>query len=259
MSKRVLIIDDEENIRQMTRLTLETAGYEVAEAGSGTEALAILESDARWDVVLLDQKMPGMVGTDVLRRIKVMSPQSHVIMMTAFASVELAVEAMKLGATDFVRKPMTPEVLRNAVAAALAKPESAVAETTITPTADETVARPQTLIRTITMNGFEIIRPTDEQVSPELEPDEHQFIVRSPDGKEHGVIVKIDEEATGYVERMTRRRLPASSSFWAARAGRLLSNYLWTEGKPPLSGRLTLTQIDRDELMWAARWEGEER
>ncbi len=259
MNKRILIIDDEENIRRVIRMALEAAGYEVGEASDGERGLEAYRDGSGWDAVLLDQKMPGMDGLETLQHIKQRRPAARVVMATAFASIELAVDAMKLGATDFVRKPMTPEVLRNAVAAALAKPESAVAETTITPTADETVARPQTLIRTITMNGFEIIRPTDEQVSPELEPDEHQFIVRSPDGKEHGVIVKIDEEATGYVERMTRRRLPASSSFWAARAGRLLSNYLWTEGKPPLSGRLTLTQIDRDELMWAARWEGEER
>lgn len=103
MSKRILIVDDEENIRQMTRLALEAAGYLVAEARNGIEAFALLGSDPRWDAVLLDQKMPGLVGTEVLQRIKVLSPSTPVIMMTAFASVELAVEAMKLGASDFVR------------------------------------------------------------------------------------------------------------------------------------------------------------
>src|ERR1700694_3912566 len=119
MSKRILIIDDEENIRQMTRLTLEAAGYEVGEARDGMEALAILGGDVSWDAVLLDQKMPGMVGTEILKRLKVLVPTARVIMVTAFASLDLAVEAMKLGATDFVRNPMTPEILRNALAAAL--------------------------------------------------------------------------------------------------------------------------------------------
>src|ERR1700730_6284018 len=119
--ERVLIIDDEENIRQMIRLTLEAAGYEVGEAGDGIEAFAILGGDPAWDVVLLDQRLPLMEGTQVLRRINVLAPSARVVMMTAFASVELAVEAMKLGATDFLRKPMTPEVVRNAVAAALKK------------------------------------------------------------------------------------------------------------------------------------------
>ena len=255
MSKRILIIDDEENIRRVMRLALEAAGYEVGEASDGERGLEAYKDGSTWDAVLLDQKMPGMDGLETLRQIKERRPRARVVMATAFASIELAVDAMKLGATDFVRKPMTPEVLRNAVAAALAKPEAVAAETTVTPTADETVARPRPLIQTLTMNGFEIIRPTDEQASPALEPDEHRFIVRSPDGKERDVIVKIDEEAVGYVERMTRRRLPASSSFWASRAERLLSNFLWNEGKPPLSGRLTLTEIDRDELMWAERWE----
>lgn len=199
--------------------------------------------------------MPGMDGLETLGRLKTSNRSARVVMATAYASIELAVDAMKLGASDFVRKPMTPEVLRNAVAAALAKPEAVAPETTVTPTADETVARPRPLIQTLTMNGFEITRPTDEQASAALEPDEQRFIVRSPDGKEHEVVVKIDPEAVGYVERMTRRRLPASSGFWASRAERLLGNFLWHEGKPPLSGSLTLTEIDRDELMWAERWE----
>jgi CheY-like chemotaxis protein len=257
MSKRVLVIDDEANIRRVMRLTLEAAGYEVGEAGDGARGLETYGDGSTWDVVILDQKMPGMDGLETLRHIKERQPGAQVVMATAFASIELAVDAMKLGATDFVRKPMTPEVLRNAVAAALAKPGTAATETTMTPGTDATAARPRPMIQTITMNGYEIVRPTDEQSSPALVAGEHRFIVRSPGGQEHEVVVKIDEEATGYVERMTRRIIPAGSSFWAARAERLLSNFLWTEGKLPSDGRLTLTAIDRDELMWAARWEGE--
>ena len=121
MAKRVLIVDDEPNIRELSRLALEAAGYEVGEAGSGLEAFAIIGGDESWDAVLLDQKMPGMVGTEVLRRIKVMLPSAKIIMMTAYASVELAIDAMKLGATDFVRKPMTPAILRDALTVALSQ------------------------------------------------------------------------------------------------------------------------------------------
>src|SRR2546425_8320441 len=64
--------------------------------------------------------MPGMDGLEVLRRMQARAPTARVIMVTAFASIELAVDAMKLGATDFLRKPMTPESLRSAVAAAIA-------------------------------------------------------------------------------------------------------------------------------------------
>src|SRR2546426_2031945 len=119
MSQRTLIIDDEPHVRHMMRLTLETAGYEVGEAADGSQGLAAFGNGAAWDVVLLDQKLPGIEGLDVLRRIKERAPTARVIMVTAFASIELAVEAMKLGATDFMRKPMTPEIVRNTVASAL--------------------------------------------------------------------------------------------------------------------------------------------
>ena len=119
MAKRVLIIDDHKNMRQMARLALETSGYEVGEAESGMETFALLGHDDTWDAILLDQKLPGLVGTEILRRLKVMAPTARVIMMTAFASVELSVQAMKLGAVDYIRKPMTPELLRDAVATAL--------------------------------------------------------------------------------------------------------------------------------------------
>src|SRR5678815_623723 len=154
MPKQVLIIDDEENIREMTRLALEAAGYGVGEAASGLEAFAVIGADDAWDAVLLDQKMPGMVGTEVLRRLKVMLPKAPVIMMTAYASVDLAVEAMKLGATDFVRKPMTPEILRNALAAALAKaPEPKQFNV-----ADNHKRKRSSHV---TLNGFTILRATD--------------------------------------------------------------------------------------------------
>src|SRR6266436_8679599 len=121
MSKRILIIDDEENIRRVTRLTLQAAGYEVGEAGDGERGLEAFGDGSGWDAVLLDQRMPGMDGLETLRQINERDATARVIMATAYASIELAVDAMKLGATDFVRKPMTPETLRNAVAAALTK------------------------------------------------------------------------------------------------------------------------------------------
>src|SRR5262245_8907442 len=121
MNPRVLIVDDEENIRRMTRLTLEAAGYEVGEAISGEEALEMYAATSPWDVILLDQRMPGMDGLETLRRLKESNATVRVVMVTAYASIELAVDAMKLGATDFIRKPMTPQTVRGAVAAAIAK------------------------------------------------------------------------------------------------------------------------------------------
>ena len=246
MSKRILIIDDEKNIRRVTRLTLQGAGYEVGEAGNGEQGLEAYGDGSTWDAVLLDQKMPGMDGLETLRHIKERNEAARVIMATAYASIELAVDAMKLGATDFVRKPMTPETLRNAVAVALSKQSPASAATPLV--SQDSAAAP--LIQIITMNGFTIL----DSENARHDAHERRFLVRSPGGSEHEVLVEIDEEAIGYVERMTRRRLPAENSFWTSQAQRLLSDYLWKEGTVPPTRTLTIRDVDRDELPMAARW-----
>ena len=247
MSKRVLIIDDEENIRRVTRLTLQAAGYEVAVASDGGRGLEAFGDGSTWDAVLLDQRMPGMDGLETLRHINERDPTARVIMATAYASIELAVDAMKLGATDFVRKPMTPEILRNAVAAALSKLTRLSAA--MAPESPEGSKEP--LIQIITMNGFTIL----DSESARQEPYERRFRVKSPTGSEHEVLVQIDEEAVGYVERMTRRRLAPESSFWTTQAQRLLGDYLWKEGKVPPTRKLRIKDVDRDELPVAARWQ----
>ena len=247
MAKRVLIIDDEENIRRVTRLTLQAAGYEVGEASDGERGLEVFGDGSGWDAVLLDQRMPGIDGLETLRRINERDATARVIMATAYASIELAVDAMKLGATDFVRKPMTPEILRNAVAAALSKPPRN-ADVVVSPTR-EGPAEP--LIQIITMNGFTIL----DSDGARQDPNERRFIVRSRTGSEHEVLIQIGEEAVGYVERMTRRRLPAENSFWTSQAQRLLTDYLWKEGKVPPTRKLTIRDVDRDELPMAARWQ----
>jgi DNA-binding response OmpR family regulator len=245
MTQRILIIDDEENIRRVMRLTLQAAGYEVGEASDGERGLDAFGDGSSWDAVLLDQRMPGMDGLETLRHINERNPSARVIMATAYASIELAVDAMKLGATDFVRKPMTPEILRNAVAAALLK-QPRVSEATAP---KDGAGEP--LIQIITMNGFTIV----DSDSARQDPDERRFLVRSPTGSEHEVLVQIDEEAVGYVERMTRRRLPPENSFWTTQAQRLLGDYLWKEGKVPPTRRLIVKDVDRDELPIAARWQ----
>jgi len=247
MSKRILIIDDEENIRRVTRLTLQAAGYEVGEAADGERGLEAFGDGSAWDAVLLDQRMPGMDGLETLRHINKRDTTARVIMATAYASIELAVDAMKLGATDFVRKPMTPEILRNAVAAALSKQSRA--SIPAASTSAEISVGP--LIQIITMNGFTIL----DSEGGQREANERRFIVKSPTGSEHEVLVEIDNEAIGYVARMTRRQLPPENSFWTTQAQRVLGDYLWKEGKVPPTRKLTITDVDRDELPIASRWQ----
>jgi FixJ family two-component response regulator len=250
MSQSTLIIDDEAHVRRMMRLTLETAGYTVGEAADGPQGLVAFADGTTWDVVLLDQKMPGMDGLEVLRRMQARAPTARVIMVTAFASIELAVEAMKLGATDFMRKPMTPEILRNTVAAALAK--SSGTRPGGRPATETVPRRPR--IEMLTMNGFHIVRAFDLSGETPGQPGEYRFIVQPPKGGEQHVVVEISPEAVAMVAQLTRRPLPLSSSFWASYAERTLATYLWDEGRIPSSG-LTITQVELKDVDIAARWE----
>jgi DNA-binding response OmpR family regulator len=242
MTERVLIVDDEENIRQMIRLTLEAAGYEVGEAGDGIETFAILGGDPAWDVVLLDQRLPLMEGTEVLRRINVLAPSARVVMMTAFASVEIAVEAMKLGATDFLRKPMTPEVVRNSIAAALKKESDS--QTKVEPQAGR---RDHSHTRTATLNGFTILSGPDDAGALPQRQNERRFLVRTPDGREQEVVVEISEEAFREAEQLTRNAT-IEEGFWTSQAQSFLSDFIWNDGNVPVGSRLILKGVDRDVI-----------
>jgi CheY-like chemotaxis protein len=254
MKRRILVIDDEDHIRRVMRMTLEAAGYEVGEAADGPRGLEAFGDGSAWDAVLLDQRMPGMDGLETLRRMKERRAEARVIMITAYASIDLAVDAMKLGALDFVRKPMTPEIVRNAVTAALARPTEAPPAPTLLERAPEGAYPP---IARLTLNGFRLWR------APELEgtrpPDlsRRRFVVQHPDGQQQDVIVEIVPEVIGFVERATGRRLPLENSFWTWEAEHVLNNFLWNEGKVPPGGKLTIAKMDRDDLQVATRWEGD--
>lgn len=116
--RRILVVDDDESLRRVTQVQLEQSGYEVAAAADGNEALAVLERFPA-DMVITDLKMPGMSGLDLLKRIRAETPEIVVIMVTAFGTIENAVEAMRAGAYDYITKPVQIEELRMTVSRAL--------------------------------------------------------------------------------------------------------------------------------------------
>jgi DNA-binding NtrC family response regulator len=101
---KILIADDDEKMRKVLKTELSEEGFEVDEAGSGTEALEVLEKDG-YDVLVLDLNMPGLKGMEVLRKIKSLELSTEVIVLTGHGTVPTAVEAMKLGAYDYLTKP----------------------------------------------------------------------------------------------------------------------------------------------------------
>jgi DNA-binding NtrC family response regulator len=118
MPKVILIIDDEKTIRWSLGEALTESGYEVLEAASGEKGLSIFR-DKSPDLALLDLKLPGESGIEILKQIRAIDPVSPIIMMTAYGEVETAVEAMKLGAYDFVLKPFALEKLKVTIGNAL--------------------------------------------------------------------------------------------------------------------------------------------
>lgn len=120
MKIRILVVDDELSMREFLSILLEREGYDVSVAASANEALCMMES-ALFDLVLSDVNMPGLSGIELLARIKEISPETAVLLLTAFSTAEQAVEAMKLGAYDYICKPFKNEEIKQLVINALEK------------------------------------------------------------------------------------------------------------------------------------------
>jgi two-component system response regulator PilR (NtrC family) len=108
---RILVVDDERSMRELLAIVLRREGYEVAAAEDGRTAIATLERQ-RFDLLICDIKMPDMTGVEVLREAKRIDQEIMAMMMTAFASTETAIEAMRLGACDYLSKPFDVDELK---------------------------------------------------------------------------------------------------------------------------------------------------
>ncbi len=204
-----------------------------------------------------------MDGLETLRRMRLVRADACVIMVTAYATIELAVDAMKLGATDFVRKPMTPDTLRQAVAAALAKRDRASPsqEPADRPASSALakIATPQLPpIEIWTTNRFFIRarlggsrRPIRRRRSTTSSSGEGRKAPRVE------VVGSIDAQAVARIARECRRSLRPSGAFWRKQAESALVNYLWNEAEPPEGGRLVVSRVTGPMLDAAVGWTGD--
>lgn len=117
---KILVIDDEKNIRLTLRRSLEAPDFIIDDALSGEEALSKIESN-KYDLLLLDLKLPGINGIEILKAVHSKYPELKVIIISAHGSIQTAVEAMKVGALDFLEKPFTPADIRQLVKKALSQ------------------------------------------------------------------------------------------------------------------------------------------
>jgi CheY-like chemotaxis protein len=232
---KILIVDDEPVLRRMVRLTLD-GEHQVTEAADGDAALAALTASGPYDVILLDQKMPGKSGVDVLVEVKRLAPATRVIMLTAHASLDLATEALSRGASHFLSKPMTPALLRAAVAAAGPHPPA--------------VAAPGHSGHTITLNGFAV----DAGLRTRVERDGtavHTFTVSQVVG---GWSKEIDVLVTSKAFRNSGRPdLPVGGRLAGLIARRALASHLWRDGMLPEAGTLRLGDIGPSDVAEALR------
>ncbi len=111
---KILVIDDEENIRKMLKKSLENSGYRVELALTGEEGVEkVLKND--YDLIMLDLKLPGIEGEKVLKKIRNKDILTPVLIITGYGSIESAVSVMKLGAVDYLQKPFNPEEIKEQV------------------------------------------------------------------------------------------------------------------------------------------------
>jgi DNA-binding NtrC family response regulator len=122
---RILIVDDDDVVRQSYLRSLESTSCQVAAASDGEEALQTMEQNP-FDVVLLDMRMPGQDGLSVLRTIKQKWPESEVVIITGYPTVDSAKEAVRLGAYDYVAKPVGPQDVINVADGAMTRKQWAL-------------------------------------------------------------------------------------------------------------------------------------
>jgi two-component system response regulator PilR (NtrC family) len=117
---RILIIEDEKSLKEVLRILLEEEGYEITAASNGLEGMDYIQNDI-FDLVVTDIKMPKADGFEVLKKVKGISPSTIVIMITAFGTTESTIEAMKLGAYDYIHKPFKIDEIRHVIQKAFEK------------------------------------------------------------------------------------------------------------------------------------------
>ena len=111
---KILVVDDDKNIRRTITMALESLDYFIQTAFDGKDAMMQLTKD-EYDLIITDLKMPGMNGMELLQQAIAKYPNIRIVLISAHGTVDNAVEAMKLGAVDFLQKPFTPKELRNLV------------------------------------------------------------------------------------------------------------------------------------------------
>jgi DNA-binding response OmpR family regulator len=228
---KILIIDDEPSIRTMMRLALEHSGYDVEVAEDGPSGIDRFGDGKEFDLVLLDQRMPGMHGIEVQRDLRRHDPDAKIVMTTAYGTFDLACRALEGGAADFLRKPFSADTLRLAVKSALERNGT-----------EGKNSSASTFSRT-TINGFRIELLTEIH-------DRHfgevicTYKVYEPTGGESNVKVIVPQYVMELVKaHADTETVPCQNRFWQAMSEEALANYLWQEAQLPPDNKLKVADL----------------
>ncbi|MDX1933671.1 MAG: response regulator [Capsulimonadales bacterium] len=237
---RILVIDDESNIRTMLKLALTAVGHAVETAADGFEGLERFGSGADWELTLLDQRMPGMEGLEVLRTMRQRRPDARVMMITAFGTIDLATEAMAAGAVDFLRKPFTVETLRGAVTTALTGRDERAGSRFFSPYSFDVT----------TVNGFRLRAISAPRKTKEGQMDV-SFLVLTATGDGLPCLVSLPPYMIELVKAYAdREEMPDGDDFWQALCAETLANWLWQHAELPPAGVLTVNDLTSGQKHW---------
>lgn len=234
---RILVMEDARNIRRMVELALKQDGHQVQCAEDGARGLQAFGTGEDWDLVLVDQQMPGATGAEVIVEARRRDSDARLVMMTAFATNELASQVLGAGAMDFLRKPFTTEVLRGAVQAALfhlppAQAQAEAAPSTSTSASSGSASASTGIARTSwRVNGWSFW-PLDGAPRPAGSPASlefgQMFQVRSPGGNLSPCFVGV----AAHIRDQSGHEA-SDDRFWEAVCAQSLLNLLWEKAEAP--------------------------
>ena len=235
---KILIVDDTKNIRKMVELTLSKARHEVQTAADGTEGLQLFGDGTSYDLTILDQQMPGVQGAEFVIEARKRDPTARLLMMTAFATPELAAQVMQSGALDFLRKPFSTDALRAAVEVALSHPREVLPASSFDPDpnlprpGEDGFVMPRSSSRVNGWSFWPALNAPAEAHSTDF-PLGRLFQVRSPAGTFSTCFVGIAPHVRAQMETSSGHALPADASFWDELCGHTLFVFLADEGAAP--------------------------
>ena len=221
---RILLVDDEKNIRKTVSMALKADGHGVELASDGIEGLERFGEGHNFDLVLTDQRMPGLVGERLAVEIRERAPEVKIIMMTAFASPELVVKMLETRASDFLRKPFALVSLRRAVQSALRR-SSAERDLNVA-----TLKTPQGV--SFAINGFEF--SPDQGYAHTLMPPgidlARGFTIRGGENSQFHTVVGLTPHLHDSLCAEIGYDYTTDSAVWDYLCEQILSFYLWQHG-----------------------------